>query len=198
VWLHPETPPPWRTPGVVPPPGGPAAVLFDRDGTLVVDVPYNGDPDQVRLMPGVPETLARLRSAGIGIGVVTNQSGVGRGLLTGDDVRRVHRRLAELAGPIDVWAVCPHAPEAGCACRKPMPGLVRGAAGHLGVEPRDCVVIGDIAADMGAAAAAGARGILVPTPVTLPEEVEAAPERADDLVAAVDLALAGTADPVGR
>ncbi|MGW2639075.1 D-glycero-alpha-D-manno-heptose-1,7-bisphosphate 7-phosphatase [Streptomyces sp. NPDC001348] len=170
------------------PPAAPArvtAVLFDRDGTLVEDVPYNGDPDRVRLLPGAEESVALLRAAGIPTAVVSNQSGVGRGLLTHADVRRVNDRVDALLGGIGTWVYCPHLPEAGCACRKPRPGLVLEAARRLGVDPRTCVVIGDIGADVLAARAAGARAVLVPNAVTRPEEVASAPETADDLLTAV-------------
>jgi HAD superfamily hydrolase (TIGR01662 family) len=173
----------WRPP--------PAAVLFDRDGTLVHDVPYNGDPGRVSPVAAAGPALARLRDAGVLIGVVSNQSGVARGLLTGTDVDRVNRRIEDLLGPIDLWAVCPHGPAEGCRCRKPAPGLILQAAGRLGVPTARCLVIGDIGTDVTAASAAGARAILVPTPVTRPEEVRAAPVVAADLGAAVDLALAG-------
>jgi histidinol-phosphate phosphatase family protein len=172
-----------------------AAVLFDRDGTLVEDVPYNGDPDKVVPMPGAREALTMLRAAGVPTAVVSNQSGVARGLISADDVDAVNARVEELLGPLGPWVVCPHGPEDGCTCRKPAPGLILRAAAALGVDPRRCVVIGDIGADMEAAAAAGARGILVPTPVTRPEEVLAAPESAPDLLAAAGLALGGTAPP---
>jgi len=167
----------------------PEAVLFDRDGTLVVDVPYNGDPSRVEPMPGARAALDRLRAAGLPLAVVSNQSGVGRGLLTIDQVAAVNRRVDELLGPFDHWAVCPHVPEDGCACRKPAAGLVRTAAGALGVAPARCAVIGDIGADVDAAAAAGARGVLVPTPRTRPEEIAAAAAVAPDLPAAVDQLL---------
>lgn len=166
-----------------------AAVLFDRDGTLVEDVPYNGDPDRVRPVPGARAALDRLRRRGIPIGVVTNQSGIARGLLSDLQVRLVNRRIEELVGPIAVWAVCPHGPADGCECRKPRPGLVLQAAAHLGVPPGRCVVVGDIGADVEAARAAGAASILVPTPVTRPEEVAAAPLVAPDLAAAVSVLL---------
>jgi histidinol-phosphate phosphatase family protein len=167
----------------------PAAVLFDRDGTLVADVPYNGDPGRVVAMPGAREAVARLRGAGVPTAVVSNQSGVGRGLLRVEQVAAVNRRVEELLGPLGPWMVCLHGPEDGCRCRKPGPGLIEAAAGALGVDPRDCVVIGDIGADVEAARAAGARAVLVPTAVTREEEVAAAPEVASDLVAAVELLL---------
>ena len=167
----------------------PAAVLFDRDGTLVVDVPYNGDPGRVVLMPGAREAVGRVRAAGVATAVVSNQSGVGRGLLRVEQVEAVNRRVEELLGPMGPWMVCLHGPGDGCRCRKPGPGLIEAAAGELGVDARDCVVIGDIGADVEAARAAGARAVLVPTAVTRQEEVAAAPEVAPDLVAAVELLL---------
>ncbi|GHF46483.1 D-glycero-alpha-D-manno-heptose-1,7-bisphosphate 7-phosphatase [Streptomyces griseosporeus] len=161
------------------------AVLFDRDGTLVEDVPYNGDPEQVRPVPGAREALELLRSYGLRTGVVTNQSGVGRGLISETDMRRVNERVDELLGPFDAWAVCPHAPDDGCHCRKPRPGLVLWAAGRLCTPPDRIAVVGDIGADVEAARRAGAHGILVPTPVTRPEEITAAPRVAENLAAAV-------------
>jgi HAD superfamily hydrolase (TIGR01662 family) len=165
------------------------AVLFDRDGTLIVDVPYNGDPDLVRPMPGARAALDRLRAAGLRLGVVTNQSGLARGRFTAERLAAVNARVEELLGPFDTWQVCPHASGDGCRCRKPAPGMVRAAAAALGTTPGRCVVVGDIGRDMGAAASAGSAGILVPTAVTLPGEVAAAPAGATDLTAAVDLIL---------
>ena len=167
----------------------PEAVLLDRDGTLVIDVPYNGDPEAVRAMPGAAAAVARLRAAGVETAVVSNQSGVGRGMLTLGDVAAVNRRVEELLGPLGPWVVCPHAPEDGCACRKPAPGLVLEAAQRLGADPSRCAVIGDIGADVEAARAAGARSILVPTPKTRREEIVTAPEVAPDLSTAVDMLL---------
>jgi histidinol-phosphate phosphatase family protein len=165
------------------------AVLFDRDGTLVEDVPYNGDPDAVRPMPGARAALDRLRAAGLRLGVVTNQSGLARGRFAPSDLDRVHARIEELLGPFDTWQVCPHDADAGCLCRKPAPGLVLAAARALATVPGRCVVVGDIGRDMAAAGAAGAFGILVPTAVTLPQEVAAAPAVAGDLAQATDLIL---------
>ena len=141
----------------------PRAVLFDRDGTLVVDVPYNGDPALVSPVPAAAAALARLRAAGVPTAVVTNQAGIGRGLLTRGQVDAVNARLVELLGDLGPFLVCEHGPDDGCACRKPAPGLVLQAAAALGVDPADCAVVGDIGADVGAALAAGARPVLVPT-----------------------------------
>ncbi|MDT7711525.1 MAG: hypothetical protein QOG46_214, partial [Pseudonocardiales bacterium] len=96
-----------------------------------------------------------------------------------------------LLGPFDAWSICCHGEDHGCGCRKPAPGLVKDAATQLGVPVDRCVVIGDTGADVTAAAAAGARGILVPTARTLHPEIRAAPEVAPDITAAVELALSG-------
>ena len=169
----------------------PDLVLFDRDGTLVRDFPYNGDPDWIRPVDGAREALDRLRAHGVRVGVVMNQSAVARGLITRADVDACNARLTELLGPFDTVQVCPHGPDDGCACRKPAPGMVLAACAELGVHAARCVVIGDVAADTDAAAAAGATGVLVPTPVTRRSEVAAAARVAEDLGRAVDGVLAG-------
>src|SRR5215210_469010 len=174
---------PWR--------GLPDAVLFDRDGTLVHDFPYNGDPDWVRPVEGAKEALDRLRARGVHVGVVSNQSGVARGLITVEQVEACHARLDELLGPFDTVQYCPHGPDDGCACRKPAPGMVKAACAELGVDASRVVVVGDIGADVAAAEAAGATGILVPTPVTRRAEVEAASRTAPTLAAAVAAVMAG-------
>lgn len=176
-----------------------AAVLFDRDGTLVHDVPYNGDPALVRLVDGAGEALARVRAAGLRTGMVTNQSGVARGIITRAQADAVTAEVVRQLGGLDVVVVCPHGPDDGCACRKPGPGMVVEAARRLGVPTSRVAVVGDIGADVGAALAAGARGVMVPTPVTRSTEVAAARAAAAaggpvlgvaaDLSGAVDLLL---------
>lgn len=172
---------------------GVRAVLFDRDGTLVEDVPYNGDPDKVRPTPSAARALALARGAGLAVGVVSNQSGVARGLLTTDQVEAVNRRVEELLGPFDVWRMCPHGEQDGCACRKPAPGMVHSAAAGLGLPASACALVGDIGSDVEAARAAGARGVLVPTAATLDTERRSAPESTPDLEAAVLRLLGGGA-----
>lgn len=169
----------------------PELVLFDRDGTLVVDVPYNGDPARVVPMPGAQRAIRRLRDRGLRLGVVTNQSGVGRGLIDSEQMAAVNARIEALLGPFDVWEICPHDAGARCACRKPKPTLVERACAALGVPAQRTVMVGDIGTDVAAAQAAGAQSVLVPTPATRHEEVAAAPVTAPDLGAAVDLILAG-------
>ncbi len=166
------------------------AALLDRDGTLVRDVPYNGDPDRVEPMPGAADAVARLRAAGLRLGVVSNQSGIGRGLLDAAAVARVNARIDELLGPFETWQVCPHTSDDRCRCRKPAPGLIEQAARALSTTPQRCVVIGDIGADVDAAAAAGATGLLVPTEQTRAAEVAQAPAVVASLGDAVDWILA--------
>ncbi len=169
----------------------PELVLFDRDGTLVHDFPYNGDPDWIRPMPGVREALDRLRASGGRLGVITNQSAVARGLITREQVDACMARLVEELGPFDTIRYCPHGPDDGCTCRKPLPGLVEQACMELAVDPAQCVVVGDVLADVQAGEAAGAVGILVPTPVTRRQEVADAARTASSLGDAVDDLLAG-------
>lgn len=165
------------------------ALLLDRDGTLIVDTPGNDDPQAVTLMPTARAALVHARSAGLKIAVVTNQPGIGDGTLPAPVLEAIHARIEELAGRIDAWFVCPHAHAIRCACRKPQPGLILAAAEHFGIVPSDCVVVGDIGADVEAAYNAGAPSVLVPTDVTRTEEVLAAPRVATSLLDAVRMAV---------
>lgn len=160
------------------------AILFDRDGTLIRDVPYNGDPALVEPMPGAAAALDAARRSGLRLGMITNQSGIARGLLSRADAEAVNARTAELLGPFAAVRLCPHGPGDGCACRKPAPGMVLDAAADLGVAPHECVMIGDIGADVEAARAAGTRAVLVPNARTRPAE-RAGARVASDLRSAV-------------
>jgi D-glycero-D-manno-heptose 1,7-bisphosphate phosphatase len=153
------------------------AVLFDRDGTLIEDVPYNADAEKVVPRAFAVAAVTAVRQSRVKTGVVTNQSGIGRGLLSHRQVACVNRRVDVLFGPFDVWEVCPHHPEDGCGCRKPAPGLVLRASAHLGLVAERVVVVGDRAADLGAAKAAGAVAILLPSSST-----ESGGEEGADLV----------------
>ncbi|WP_230687046.1 HAD-IIIA family hydrolase [Catellatospora vulcania] len=166
------------------------AVLFDRDNTLIRDVPRLGDPDLVVPMPGVRAALDLLREAGLRIGVVSHQSAVGFGFVTRAQAEAVDARIAALLGPFDTWQTCWHTPADGCACRKPSPGLITAAARDLGISPHRCVMVGDLGTDLQAAAAAGATGLLVPTGQTCVAEAAAAPYRAPSLLAAAEWILA--------
>ena len=136
--------------------------------------------------------MDRLRAAGIRVGIVTNQSGIAHGTLTRADVDRINARVAELVGPIDTIAVCEHNAASRCRCRKPQPGLIFQAAAALGVAAADCAVVGDIAADVDAARAAGALAILVPTPITLRHEITVTASVVADLATAVDVLIGAT------
>jgi histidinol-phosphate phosphatase family protein len=146
--------------------------LFDRDETLVVDVPFNGDPARVEPAPNARALLDRLRAAGFRVAVVSNQSGVGRGYITAEQVDAVNRRIDELLGPFDGFFVCPHAPEDACECRKPKPKLILDAARALGVDPARCYVVGDRESDVEAARNAGALAIKVSGPAGLENAIE--------------------------
>ncbi|HEV7951698.1 MAG TPA: HAD-IIIA family hydrolase [Glaciihabitans sp.] len=167
----------------------PAAVLFDRDGTLVHDIPLNTDPNRLRLMPTARASMRRLHDARIPVGVITNQPGIASGTITRSSVDAINARIDALLGPFTLFSVCPHGEHAGCKCRKPQPGMVLSAARTLSVSPSQIAVIGDIGSDMAAATAAGARGILVPTEHTRAEEIVAAREVAPDLSTAIELLL---------
>lgn len=183
----------WRHRNAKPWPPPLRAILFDRDGTLVHDVPYNGDPGLVRPVPQADSALRRVRADGLLTGVVSNQSGVARGLLSAEQVAAVNAEIDGRLGPFDTWQVCQHGPHEGCSCRKPAPGLVLAAARDLGVRPEECAVIGDIGSDVLAARAAGARAVLVPTTETLPDETANAPWVAPSLEEALDLLRIGGA-----
>lgn len=147
-------------------------VLVDRDGTIVVDVPYNGDPERVEPAAGARESLDRLRAAGLRVGVLSNQSGVGRGMITMAQVDAVNARIDELLGPFDGWFICPHGPDDGCECRKPKPKLVFDAAAAWGVDPRSIVVIGDKNSDVDVARNAGGSGIKIDGPRSFAQAVD--------------------------
>ena len=148
-------------------------MIFDRDGTIVFDVPYNGDPAAVQPVPGVQAALDKLRAAKIPLGVVSNQSGVARGAITIDQVEAVNRRIDQMLGPFDAWLYCPHGPQDACDCRKPKPRLILDAAKLMGVDPRCCVVIGDKASDVEAARNAGAQAIFIDDARSVTDAIEA-------------------------
>ena len=150
----------------------PCAVIFDRDGTIVIDVPYNGDPAAVRPMPGVAAALERLRDAGLPIAIVSNQSGVARGLISIEQVEAVNRRVEELLGPFAASLYCPHGPDDACECRKPKPKMIVDAARSMGVDPSCCVVVGDKRSDVEAAHNAGAQAVLVDGASSVIEAIE--------------------------
>ncbi len=142
-------------------------VLLDRDGTIIADKHYLSDPGRVELLEHAASGLKKLCDAGLGLIVISNQSGIGRGLFTARDLARVERRLVAILEAegvrIDGFYYCPHLPEADCDCRKPRPALANRAAATFGFDPQTCWVIGDKPADVELATAIGARSILVRT-----------------------------------
>ena len=137
------------------------ALFLDRDGTLIEDPGYLADPGAVRVIPGVPETLRSFREAGHVLVIVTNQSGIGRGLYGWDDYEAVAARLRALLAEegivIDAELACGHSPEAGetCGWRKPAPGMILAAAERLGLDLPRSLMAGDKRLDIAAADAAG-------------------------------------------
>ncbi len=146
---------------------GRRVVILDRDGTVIVERHYLSDPDHVALIPGVAAALRRLHELRMRAIVLTNQSGIGRGLFTAHRVEEIHQRMHALLKAegvqLDGVFCCPHTPDDGCACRKPRPGLLEQAAHELGFDPRESVVIGDKRCDMELGRCVGAMTVLVRT-----------------------------------
>lgn len=179
-----------------------AAVFLDRDGTLVQEVDYLTSAAQLRLLRGAAAALRRLNEAGLAVVVVTNQSGVARGLVSEEQLEAIHgdlrRRLARHGARLDGIYYCPHHPEAPlpryrrrCRCRKPAPGLLKRAARELGLDLGRSFAVGDSARDLEAGKRAGCRTALVRTGYGAATEAELrqrptlADHMADDLSGAV-------------
>src|SRR5947209_1549895 len=140
-------------------------VYLDRDGTLNFDPGYLNQPEQLRLLAGVGQAVGRLNRTGFKTVVLSNQSGLARGLITQDQLEAIHQRLRELlsedSARLDGIFICPHHPDEGCICRKPAPGLVHRALQELGVFPGNAIVIGDKATDVELARNVGALAVFV-------------------------------------
>jgi len=154
----------------------PSAVFLDRDGTINVDTGYVSRAEDVKLIEGSAEAIARINSLLIPVIVVSNQSGIGRGYFTEGDSASVSRRLDELLSErgahIDATYICPHAPDTGCECRKP--GLLlyhRAATENPEIELSGSLFIGDRMRDVQPAVSLGGNGVLVPSSSTPEEEI---------------------------
>jgi D-glycero-D-manno-heptose 1,7-bisphosphate phosphatase len=127
-------------------------VLLDRDGTLNIERGYLSDSGEFALLPGVLEGLRQLRSLGLGLVVVTNQSAIGRGHFDLTRLEGIHNKMRELLAQggivLDAVFFCPHTPDDNCACRKPEVGLGLQAASQLGFHPKECFMIGDKKSDI--------------------------------------------------
>ena len=141
------------------------AVFFDRDGTLMEEVYYCGDPAKVKVYPGVPEALRKLKEAGFRTFVVTNQSGIGRGLITEAQYQSVEAELLRQIGEelLDATYFCPDVPGVRSARRKPEPGMLLEAAADFHIDLAKSYMIGDKSADIECGRRAGARTVLVLT-----------------------------------
>jgi D-glycero-D-manno-heptose 1,7-bisphosphate phosphatase len=174
-------------------PGRRRAVFLDRDGTIIEDVAYLRDPDQAHLLPGAAEAIRRLNERGFLAIVVTNQSGIARGLLSRNDYQITERRVDELLGSagarLDAHYFCPHLPEltGPCDCRKPGALLYRQAAEQFDIDLHQSWWVGDRLRDVLPAETFGAHGILV---MSGEGKAEAQGEKASRFAKAADLAEA--------
>ena len=179
-------------------------VILDRDGVLNHEAPDNGwitRPEDWIWQSGALEALRRLKEAGLRVSIASNQSGVGRGVMTAADLQRVTakmKREAEAAGArIDEVVYCPHAPDAGCNCRKPRPGLLQALVDASGCPADQTILVGDAMRDLQAARALGIRALLVRTGKGRTTERglrQEAVEVFDDLAAAAHAIIDGRVD----
>ena len=175
------------------------AIFLDRDGTLIRDVGYPKDPDKVELLTGVAMALRTAHNVQMAVIVVSNQSGIARGLLTTADYeavrKRMHELLAEFGAFVDGEYFCPHHPEftGPCDCRKPALALYERAIVEHGIEPSESAFIGDRWRDVAPASHYAGLGILVPSSKTPPEDIAHAESSArvvSTLKQAIDMAIA--------
>jgi histidinol-phosphate phosphatase family protein len=144
-----------------------AAVFLDRDGVVIEEVNYLNRPEQLKLIAGAARAIARLRAAGFKVVVITNQSGVGRGFLTRQTLRDVHKLLAKKlkqgGAKLDALFFCPHLPAKGCACRKPGLGMLKKAQKRFRLDLASSYFVGDTTTDTLTARRAGCTAVLVRT-----------------------------------
>jgi D-glycero-D-manno-heptose 1,7-bisphosphate phosphatase len=169
-----------------------AGIFFDRDGTINVDLDYISDPEKLQLIPGAVEAIKEANALGVRVFVITNQSGVARGLYSEKDVRAVHSRLRKVlkrsGAHIDAIFYCPHHPDYGlppyrkvCTCRKPSTGMLKEAERSFGIDLKASFVVGDKCTDIETGRNAGCGTVLVLTGYGATEAEECA--RRSDYVA---------------
>lgn len=143
------------------------AVFLDRDGTLIEERGYLDRLDLIEIFPFTIDAVRLLNRAGFATVVITNQAAIGRGIIDEPFLRLVHdtldTRFAAGGAKIDAYYVCPHHPDAGCACRKPLPGMIERACRELRLDPARSVMVGDRSLDVACGHAAGTRSVLVRT-----------------------------------
>ena len=176
--------------------GGRRAVFLDRDDTLCKDVPYCRRPEDLHLLPGAGAAVSRLNKAGFAVVVITNQSGIGRGLLTEDTLSSIHEKmkldLASFGAKVDGIYHCPHLPDEGCECRKPKPTMVAMAVREMDLDIQGSYTVGDRLMDVKMGKNSGTKAILVRSRTPVEELAEAerlADHTSPDLAAAVDWIL---------
>jgi histidinol-phosphate phosphatase family protein len=175
----------------------PSAVFLDRDGTIMEDAHYIRSPDQVRLLPGAAAAIKRVNDAKIPVVVVTNQSGIARGIFTVEDYEKVHARFERLLNDqgarIDASYYCPHAPDDPpvCNCRKPQTLMFEQAIAELKLDAANAAYIGDRWRDIAASKKLGGRGIMIASAETTADDRRRA--QADGFETAADLA-----DAIGK
>jgi D-glycero-D-manno-heptose 1,7-bisphosphate phosphatase len=169
------------------------AIFVDRDGTIMEDCVYCSDPKNVKIFPGVPEALRRLKSNGFKLIVITNQSGIGRGLFTVEQYRAVEAELLRQLGDdlIDATYFCPDVPGQHSTHRKPAPGMILDATREHQLDLSRSFLIGDAEIDVHCAHNAGVRSIRVRTGLQRDTTESMAHRIADDLPAAVEIILNG-------
>jgi len=144
------------------------AIFLDRDGTVIYDVGYPKDPGEVQLLPGVVEALSKLQKYGFYLVIVSNQSGVGRDIITKEEAKQVHDKVISILNEngvrLDAAYYCPHLPEDMCQCRKPMPELLFRAAKEFDIDLVNSFMIGDKQIDIEAGKNAGCNTILLRVP----------------------------------
>lgn len=146
----------------------PSRVVFlDRDGTIIEDKVFLGNPDEIEFFPGAIKAIKTLRESGYKIVVISNQSGIGRGILTEKMVKEVNdcllQRLKENDAPVDALYFCPHHPDDNCDCRKPKTGMIKKAATEFKLDLKNAVVIGDHLCDIELGKNIGAKTVLMLT-----------------------------------
>ena len=170
-----------------------AAVFVDRDGTIIEDRDYCSDPKDVKIFPGVPEALRRLKSNGFKLIIITNQSGIGRGFFTREQYRAVEAELLRQLGDdlIDATYFCPDVPGQPSSCRKPAPGMIIEATRENHIDLARSFLIGDKEIDAECGRNAGVRTIRVRTGFDRETTDSMADWVAEDVPAAVDVILCG-------
>ena len=166
-----------------------AAVFLDRDGTIMTDVEYCGDPRRVQVFAETPEALRRLRHAGYKIIIITNQSGIGRGYFTEENYRAVEREVERQVGDglIDATYFCPDPPDSASTRRKPEPGMILEAARDHQIDLSRSFMIGDKQIDAECGRRAGVRTILVQSGQERHDGTGGADWTADDLMEAAEI-----------